>query len=143
MRSTNSGSTIIEGSGSYGHSTAREKIEHVYFNWIVKKSLGLKYLTSQEYYNSKVTADIMYNEQRHLVTVFKEYLIYDDFSEYLKRYYTKSESYERLPRVFEFYNHYSKVFANYVCLPENKYMFKNIERKQKLIDEKHQILMAN
>lgn len=31
----------------------------------------------------------MYNEPRHIVTVFKDYLIYDDFSEYLKRFYLK------------------------------------------------------
>lgn len=30
----------------------------------------------------------MYNEPRHMVSVFKDYLIYDDFSEYLKRVYT-------------------------------------------------------
>lgn len=46
-------------------------------------------MTSQEYYNSKVSSDIMYNEQRHIVSVFKEYLIYDDFSEYLKRFYLR------------------------------------------------------
>jgi hypothetical protein len=33
---------------------------------------------------------------------------------------------------------YSQVFPNYVCLPESKYMFKNIQRKQKLIDEQYQ-----
>jgi chromosome condensin MukBEF MukE localization factor len=79
----------------------------------------------------------MYNENRHIVSVFKDYLIFDDFSEYLKRFYRHYEATERLPRVFEFYEKYSKVFANYVVLPESKYMFKNIERKQKLIDEKH------
>jgi len=79
----------------------------------------------------------MYNENRHIVSVFKDYLIFDDFSEYLKRFYMSEEATERLPRVFEFYEKYSKVFPNYVVLPESKYMFKNIERKQKLIDEKH------
>ena len=103
----------------------------------------MKYLTSQEYYNSKIAADIMYNEQRHIVSVFKEYLIFDDFSEYLKRFYTFKEAQDRLPRVFEFYEHYSKVFPNYVSVPESKYMFKNIERKQKLIDQKHQIYVKN
>ena len=83
----------------------------------------------------------MYNENRHIVSVFKDYLIFDDFSEYLKRFYKNPESVDRLPRVFEFYEKYSKVFPNYVVLPENKYMFKNIERKQKLIDEKHQLLV--
>ena len=43
--------------------------------------------------------------------------------------------------MFEFYEHYSKVFPNYVSVPESKYMFKNIERKQKLIDQRHQIYL--
>lgn len=47
---------------------------------------------------------------------------------------------ERLPKVFEFYEKYSKVFPNYVTMPENKYMFKNIERKQKMIDDKQDAL---
>ena len=85
----------------------------------------------------------MYNEPRHIVSVFKEYLIFDDFSEYLKRFYTEKEAHERLPRVFEFYEHYSKVFPNYVTVPESKFMFKNIERKQKLIDQRHQQLLKN
>lgn len=100
------------------------------------KSLKDKYLTSLDYYHSKCAADIMYNEPRHIVSIFKDFLIYDDFSEYLKRYYTYTEALERLPRIFNFYHHYSKVFPNYVSIPESKYMFKNIERKQKLIDDR-------
>jgi len=116
------------------HNELYDRFEAQYFFFLLKRSLNTKYMTSQEYYNSKVSSDIMYNEQRHIVSVFKEYLIYDDFSEYLKRFYTKKESDDRLPRIFEFYENYSKVFPNYVSLPESKYMFKNIERKQKLID---------
>ena len=73
----------------------------------------------------------MYNEPRHTVTVFKDYLIYDDFSEYLKRYYLQQESIDRLPRVFDFYTSYSKVFPNFIGLgkSELKIMFKNTERK--------------
>ena len=92
-------------------------------------------MTSQEYYNSKLTSDIMYNEPRHIVSIFKDYLIFDDFSEYLKRGYRFQKSAERLPRIFQFYTKYSKVYPNYVAIPqESRFMFKNIERKQKLID---------
>ncbi len=43
--------------------------------------------------------------------------------------------------MFEFYEKYSKVFPNYVSLPqENKYLFKNIEKKQRLIDEKQRFV---
>ena len=80
----------------------------------------------------------MYNESKSIVSVFKDYLIFDDFSEYLKRTYSSQEAKERLPKVFEFYEKFSRVFPNFVALPESKYMFKNIEKKQKLIDEKHQ-----
>jgi hypothetical protein len=105
-------------------------IYHDQLRGIVLQSLDKKYLTSQDYYNSKIVSDVMYNENRHIVSVFKDYLIFDDFSEYLKRFYSDQESVERLPKVFEFYEKYSKVFPNYVALPgESKYMFKNIERK--------------
>ncbi|TNV86732.1 hypothetical protein FGO68_gene17483 [Halteria grandinella] len=120
------------------HSTIL-MLSHDAMRLLVRETLDKKYLTSQDYYNSKIVSDIMYNENRHIVSVFKDYLIFDDFSEYLKRYYRDHEAFDRLPKVFEFYEKYSKVFPNYVALPaESKYMFKNIERKQKLIDERHQ-----
>ena len=86
-------------------------------------------MTSRDFYNVKIINDIIYNEQTHLVSVFKDYLIFDDVSEFLKRPYEGQEALARLPKIFEFYEKYSKVFPNYVVLPENKYMFKNIERK--------------
>jgi len=97
---------------------------------VIKNNLEQKYLTSKEYYNTKIVNDIIYNEQSNIVSVFKDYLIFDDVSEFLKRFYKKSEQISRLPKVITFYETYSKVFPNYVNLPESKYMFKNIERKQ-------------
>jgi hypothetical protein len=96
---------------------------------IIKDNLDKKYLTSREYYNVKIINDIIYNENTHIVSVFKDYLIFDDVSEFLKRFYNKLEAVQRLPKMFEFYEKYSKIFPNYVIIPENKYMFKNIERK--------------
>ena len=55
-------------------------------------NLNKKYLTSREYYNVKIINDIIYNEQTHIVSVFKDYLIFDDISEFLKRFYNKLES---------------------------------------------------
>ena len=80
--------------------------------------------------------DLIYNEQTHLVSIFKDYLILDDINEFLKRFYQKkSESQVRLPKLCDFYNKYSQVFPNFVALPESKYMFRNIQKKQKLIDD--------
>eukprot|EP00347_Sterkiella_histriomuscorum_P009228 403342027 len=108
---------------------------------IITQQLSKKYMTSREYYDAKIVNDIIYNEPTRLVSVFKDYLIYDDVSEFLKRSYTTQEAKVRLPKIFEFYEKYSKVFPNYVVIPENQYMFKNIERKQRLIDEKQKIIM--
>lgn len=86
----------------------------------------------------------MYNEPRHLVSIFKDYLILDDQSEYLKRWYTQSEAMERLPRAFAFYATYNKVFPTFVALGrlECQFMFKNIERKQKLIDKRIAVMQT-
>jgi len=62
-------------------------------------------------------------------------------SEFLKWFYNLTEAIERMPRIIEFYDKFSKVFPNYVNLPENKFMFKNIERKQKYWDSWQQYLM--
>lgn len=87
-----------------------------------------------------MVTDIVYNENTNLVSVFKDYLIYDDVSEFLKRFYGHWESQDRLPKVIEFYDKYSKVFPNYITLPESKIMFKNIERKQRHIDEQQRMV---
>jgi hypothetical protein len=57
----------------------------------INHKLLQKYLKSENFYQSKITSDIMYNEPHHLVSVFKDYLIFDDFSEYIKRLYNMTE----------------------------------------------------
>jgi len=45
-----------------------------------------------EFNELTVINDLIYNEQSHTVTVFKDYLILDDINEFLKRPYTKQEA---------------------------------------------------
>lgn len=93
-----------------------------------------KYFISNNYYKKIIVNSIIYNEKTHIVAQFKEFLVIDDFSEFLKRFYTKKESFLRLPLFFEYYQTYSKIFPNYTILKESKYIYKNIHRKQKMID---------
>ena len=44
-------------------------------------------MTSKDFYNVKIINDIIYNEPTNIVAVFKDYLIYDDLSEFMKRSY--------------------------------------------------------
>lgn len=96
---------------------------------LIQEKLSRKHATNQDYYNVKIVNDLIYNENTHVVSIFKDYLIMDDINEFLKRIYVKEESKTRIPKLCSFYEMYSQVFANYVCLSESKYMFKNIQRK--------------
>lgn len=106
---------------------------------MIQKGLSDRYSSNRDFYNLKIVNDLIYNENTHVVSIFKDYLILDDINEFLKRPYTLPETKTRLPKLCTFYDKYSQVFPNYVTLPESKYMFKNIQRKQKLIDEQYQL----
>ena len=97
--------------------------------------LGEKHRQSIDIYNCRMVNDITFNRPNILTTYFKDYLVYDEISEFLKRYYRVSESTPKLSRLFDFYNQYYKVFPNYILLRERQFMYKNIERKQRHIDE--------
>lgn len=92
------------------------------------------YASTPTHHLTSIINNIIYNEKSHIVAVFKDYLILDDVSEFLKRYYTRPESSIRLPRFFEYYDTYSKIFPNYTSIYEGKYIYRNIQRKQRMID---------
>jgi hypothetical protein len=90
------------------------------------------------YINQKVVNDLIYNEQTHAVSVFKDYLILDDINEFLKRGYTIAETKARLPKLSQFYGENQQVFPNYFSLSGvSKYFYKNMQKKQKLFDEQN------
>ncbi len=55
-------------------------------------------------YLLKLINDIIYNDECHVVSVFKDYLIFDDTSDFLKRFYTQEESHPRLRKIYEFFS---------------------------------------
>ena len=87
------------------------------------------------YYNVKMINDILYNEKTHYVEMFKEYLIYEDYNEFLKQYYSNPLLNKKLEKILNFYEKYSKIFPNYTVIRESKYLYKNIKRKQKMINQ--------
>ncbi len=109
----------------------------------VKKRLIKKYDHPISYYHVKLIDDILYNEQTRFVGKFKEILIYDDPNEFLTSLYNKMEIIYKLPKILTFYDKYSKIYANYTAIPEKKYMYKNIKRKQKLIEQVQNINKNN
>ena len=109
-----------------------------YFYALEKRSrykLIKRYDKPLSYHDVKIINDILYNEKTHYVEQFKEYLIYEDYNEFLKRYYSSTDLKQKLQKILFFYEKYSKIYANYTVIPESKYMYKNIKRKQKMIDQ--------
>ena len=99
------------------------------------------YLINEHYkkigttYNYLILDNLLSNGKCHIVALFKEYLIVDDCSEVFKRYYKKKESLPRIKKVSQYYYETSVIFPNYTPLIEAKYFYKNIMRKQKVIDQ--------
>lgn len=94
-----------------------------------------------EAYNLKVINDIVGNEPTRVVSIFKDYLLQDDMNDFLRKYYTLRESKKKLPHVTTYYSKYCTVFPNYINLEEKQYVYKNIIRKQKMLNEKHDDLV--
>ena len=105
----------------------------------IHQALIKKYEHMPLKYNSNIIDNIIYNERAHIVATFKDRLIIDDNGEFLKRYYNLNESFVRLPKFFEYYELYSKIFPNYTAIGESKYLYQNIQKKQKMIDLQEQM----
>ena len=103
------------------------------------KTLISKY-TSLTYTNDYIQTNyLIFNEKCRSVALFKDYLVYDDNTEFLKRYYKYNELMPKLKTIFAFYETYSRIFPNYMILPESEYLYRNIRKKQKMIDAFNQI----
>ena len=66
-----------------------------------------KYSTSKRKYNILIVNSIVFDLRIHKVAVFKNNLLWDESSEFLKRFYNKSESTERIPKISEYYEKYT------------------------------------
>ena len=98
------------------------------------KILYNKYYISYEKILSNRITHIIYSDKFHILACYKDFLIFEDPGEFLKRFYFINESIVKIKGYTQFYELNSKIFPNYVSLPESKYIFKNIKKKQKMLD---------
>ena len=104
------------------------------FEKYCNKKLYKKYNLSPNELNKILISNIIYNEKLHIVSCFKEFLIFYDPGEFLSYYYKIKESRKCIKTYSEFYSLNSRIFPNYILLSESKYIFNNIKKKQKLLD---------
>ena len=105
----------------------------------IDNELYAKYTKGEFSYDVIQTDYLLCNEKCRVVARFKDFLVLDDNTEFFRRFYTSEESRPRLRNILNFYETYSKIFPNYMILPENEYLYRNIRKKQKMIDAFNQI----
>ena len=104
-----------------------------------KQILFKKYSKFEYSYTLLCTNNLVFNEKCRLVARFKDYLVLDDSTEFLRRFYLKKELPSRLKKIYNFYESYCKIFPNYMILPESQFLYRNIRKKQKMIDAFNEI----
>ena len=110
-----------------------------FFYLTSKKNLSLKYNSFENSYTLVCLNNLIYTENCHIVARFKDFLYYDDDTEFLNKFFIKNEQKKILSKIFNFYSKYCKVFPNYMILPENEFLYRNLRKKQKLIDQFNEI----
>ena len=103
----------------------------------IYKELQKKYSIDEFNYNLMICNNLVENNPSHLLSLFKDMQLYEISTEYLRRFYESDESNIRLRNICDFYESYSKIFPNYYALPEKDFIFKNIKKKKKILDEKN------
>ena len=110
-----------------------------YYYFLSQKNLQLKYNSFEYSYQLVCINNIIYTEKCHAVARFKDFLYYDDATEFFHKFFKKKELNSTLTKVFNFYAKYCKVFPNYMILPENEFLYRNLIKKQKMIDQFNEI----
>ena len=116
-------------------STTAQNLEKQIYNKFYSK-----YEKMPNNYNSYVINKIMHNINSHIVALFKEYLINGDIFEFLTKYYDLRKSSYLLKEIITFYTLNNIIYPNYVILPEGNYIFRNIQQKQRIIDNQEENL---
>ena len=105
-------------------------------NYLLKHNYN-KYIHTN--FNKLIIENIMCNGKCHIVATFKNYLIEDDFSEYFHKYYKIKAAKEILNDLFYYHLQTSFIFPNYCPIIESKYLYNNVIKKQRIIDEQQEI----
>ncbi len=97
---------------------------------ILRCNLMRQYRAAQDVESLEVVNNIIYNEESHIVALFKDYLIYDDIKEFLDRRYTLKRARQQLKAIAEHSS--QRLKPCYRLLKEYEIMDKGSERKKKV-----------
>ena len=70
----------------------------------------LSYNLPIEEINKKIINDIVFDEKKRIVSIFKDYLLWYETSDFFKSYYKKNKSIKMINRFITYYNSYTLFF---------------------------------
>ena len=106
------------------------------YSKLIHDKLYIKYCQVDNY-NIYTINNILANNKSLIVSKFKEFLLFEESSEFLKRFYQLKEIGPRLIKLYNYFHKYVLISPNYSLLNESKYMLSNYYRKQMVINKKH------
>ena len=121
------------------HQTKSDIYKKLNIFSLSKKILYHKYSQFEYSFSLICTNNLIFNEKCRIVARFKDFLVLDDSTEFLRRFYPKKQLKIRLKKIYNFYDSYCKIFPNYMILPESQFLYRNIRKKQKMIDAFNEI----
>ena len=116
---------------------------HFFFSKRINNDLFKKYSDFKYSYSLICTNNLISNEKCQIVARFKDFLIFDDLTEFLHEFCPSQQLIPKLKYIFNFYTSYSRIYPNYLIIPENKFLYKNLRKKQKVIDENNALNLMN
>ena len=102
--------------------------------------LYAKYTCYSYTYSNIIINKLIFNRPCNALSKYKDFLLLNDKKEFIHRFYYKNEADLRLKKIGTFYEKYSRIFPNYIKLYEGKYIYKNIRKKQKMIDAVNKLI---
>lgn len=95
-----------------------------------------KYNFFQKKYNVQKINEIIFDKRKRVVSVFKDYLLWNETSDFLKEYHHISDSTSLIPNMCEYYENYTLLFPEYGPLEDViKFMRKNMKKKKVLLEK--------
>ena len=122
------GKTLIEKRLKSNNITPLIKLEKIIFQNFINN------YKKPNFYNVQKINEIINNEKSHVVAKFKDFLVLGDMAEFILEYFPIENINVIFPQILDYYNENLFIFPNYVSLPESKYIYNNIQKKQKIID---------
>lgn len=134
--------TLASSSTSYPYKNKSSTFSNIKPLYSLKETLNKAYTKlnsvlrsynmSKEAINIRIANDIIFDEKKRIVSIFKDYLLWDETSDFFRQYYKKNKSIRMILRFITYYETYTNFYPEYGPHEDIlKILKKNIKKKRK------------